>query len=99
VRDTSRAALLRGTLAVVISACCFGSISPLTVVATERGMALQSIQAWRYAASAMVLLAVAWWRPPARPRDAIPPWFTPQVLALAGSGQALVATLALAALR
>ncbi|MFO0096027.1 MAG: DMT family transporter [Gemmatimonadaceae bacterium] len=99
MRDTSRAALLRGTLAVVISACCFGSISPLTVVATERGMALQSIQAWRYAASAMVLLAVAWWRPPARPRDAIPPWFTPQVLALAGSGQALVATLARAALR
>lgn len=95
----ARAALLRGTLAVVLSACCFGSISPLTVVATDHGMALQSIQAWRYTASAVVLMAVALWRPPAPRSAGVASWTAPQVLAVAGGGQALVATLALAALR
>jgi drug/metabolite transporter (DMT)-like permease len=92
-------ALWRGTLAVVVSACCFGSISPLTVIATDHGMALQSIQAWRYCTTAVLLLAVAPWL---RTRPAVPgvaPWYTPKMLFLAGSGQAAVATLALLALR
>jgi drug/metabolite transporter (DMT)-like permease len=99
VSAAARAALWPGTLAVVISACCFGTISPLTVVATERGMALQSIQTWRYMASAVVLMGMARWQRPAPAGAGVVPWSAPRVLAVAGGGQALVATLALAALR
>lgn len=89
---------------MVISACCFGTISPLTVVATGRGMALESIQSWRYATSALLLLAIGavTRRPGTTPDGAaagLSPWYHPRTLLLAGAGQALVATLALAALR
>lgn len=99
--------MLRGTLAVVLSACCFGSISPLTVIATDRGMALETIQSWRYGTSAVLVLAFGWWTrrsAPARPAGrhsmaAVAPWYAPRPLLLAGGGQAIVATLALASLR
>lgn len=52
---TKRASLLRGTVAVIASACCFGSVPPLTVVATRRGMALESVQSWRYVTSVLLL--------------------------------------------
>lgn len=100
-----RSATLRGTLAVVVSACCFGSISPLTVIATDRGMALESIQTWRYFTSAVLVLAFGWWTrrrtpsPVPAPTNAEPAWHHPRVLLIAGGGQAIVATLALAALR
>lgn len=96
---TAPTALLRGTLAVVLSACCFGSISPLTVVATSHGMALQSIQAWRYLTTAVLLVGYALWRRPPQPPVGTAPWYAPRVLLVAGGGQALVATLALLALR
>jgi len=99
----SRAALWRGTLAVVVSACCFGSISPLTVIATDRGMALESIQTWRYFTSAVLVMVYGWWvrrgAAPASPSSSVRPWYHPSVLLVAGGGQAMVATLALAALR
>jgi len=98
--------LLRGTLAVAASACAFGSISPLTIIATDRGMALQGIQTWRYLTASLLLMAIARWdarrqissaaTPPA---VSIAPWYAPRVLFVAGSGQAMVATLALAALQ
>jgi len=101
--------VLRGTLAVAVSACCFGSISPLTIIATERGFALSGVQAVRYLTTALLLLAVAAWRrraglgrPPAHGRSAAAapaPWYAPQMLLVAGGGQATVATLALLALR
>ena len=99
----SSAQLLRATLLVVVSACCFGSISPLTVIATEHGMALESIQAWRYFTSALLLVALGWWRARA-PRRELPktdmaPWWSPALLLKAGGGQATVATFALVGLR
>jgi drug/metabolite transporter (DMT)-like permease len=90
--------MLRATLLIVLSACCFGSISPLTVIATDRGMALESIQAWRYTTSAVLLVAFGWWRG-RPPQVGVAPWFTPRVLLVAGGGQATVATLALVALQ
>lgn len=102
-------AVLRGTLAVAVSACCFGSISPLTIIATEHGLALPAIQAIRYGTTAVLLMALALWR--ARrgvspsvvsPSVSMPgalPWYHPRVLVVAGGGQAMVATLALLALR
>lgn len=94
----SSAQLLRATLLIVLSACCFGSISPLTVIATGHGMALESVQTWRYATSAVLLVALGWWRG-APPRPGVAPWFTPRILLVAGGGQATVATLALVALQ
>lgn len=104
---SARRAVLRGTLTVVVSACGFGSISPLTVIATERGMVLESIQTWRYLTSAVLVLAYSWWvrrGVPARPgvrgsRGPGAPWYAPRTLLIAGGGQAIVATLALASLR
>jgi drug/metabolite transporter (DMT)-like permease len=94
----------RGTLAVIGSACAFGSISPLTIIATDEGMALPAIQLWRYATTSTLLLLLLRW--PSRRAGIRPaqgsvgrPWFHPVTLLLAGGGQALVATLALSALR
>jgi drug/metabolite transporter (DMT)-like permease len=106
VSDAS-AARWRGTLAVVASACAFGSISPLTVLATGEGMALESVQSWRYLTSAVLLVAIAALRraAPAAPSSLhapsaqLAPWYHPRILLPTGGGQALVATLALAALR
>lgn len=96
--NPSSAPLLRATLLIVLSACCFGSVSPLTVIAMDRGMALESVQAWRYTTSAVLLVAFGWWRG-RPPRAGVAPWFTPRVLLVAGGGQATVATLALIALQ
>lgn len=100
--DTS-AARWRGTLAVIASACAFGSISPLTVLATGDGMALESVQSWRYLTSAVLLLTLGFLRrsaPPSRSSSVLmTPWYHPRILLPTGGGQALVATLALAALR
>ncbi len=93
----SSAQLLRATLLIVLSACCFGSLSPLTVIATGHGMALESVQSWRYTTSAVLLLAVGWWRGGA-PRIGVAPWWSPRILLLAGGPQATVATLALGSL-
>ena len=100
----TRRAQLRATLLIAASACCFGSIAPLTVIALKGGAELQSIQAWRYVTTAIVLTAYALWRPsPVRAPDRggtnVPPWYTPKVLLIAGGGQATIATLALMALR
>lgn len=97
------AARWRGTLAVIASACAFGSISPLTVLATGDGMALESVQSWRYLTSAVLLLTLGFFRrsaPPSRSSSVLmTPWYHPRILLPTGGGQALVATLALAALR
>lgn len=96
-------ATVRGTLAVAASACAYGSIPPLTVMATDRGMALPAIQTWRYVTAAMLLWGIMRWQAKgaASPTDDVwrTPWYAPSTLLLAGGGQALVATLALSALR
>jgi drug/metabolite transporter (DMT)-like permease len=106
--SVARRTQVRATLLIAASACCFGSIAPLTVIALKSGAALQSIQAWRYLTTAIVLTAYAMWRPsPARLSVAgtsvnaasVAPWYAPQVLLIAGGGQATIATLALLALR
>lgn len=96
----SQKAVLRGTALVLLSACCFGTISPLTVIATARGMPLQNVQAVRYVAAAVALLAIAQFtRPVVAPPPGTAPWWHPRLLLIAGGGQALIATLALLPLR
>jgi len=93
----------RATLFVVLSACCFGSLGPLTVIALENGARLEGVQSWRYGVSALLLLAYASRHRAsggAGPRDGgVRPWYHPRTLLVAGGGQAAVATLALLALR
>jgi drug/metabolite transporter (DMT)-like permease len=85
------------SLLVAFAACCFGSISILTVVATRAGTSLATLLFWRYALAGLVLLPIAW---RARPRVATMPGrarLARQVL-VAGLGQAAVAFLSLSAL-
>jgi len=102
---TARSDMLKATLLVAVSACCFGSISPLTLIAIDHGAALPGIQAWRYTTTAVLFSLYALWRPslvqqaPVTGSVPIAPWYSPRVMLVAGGGQALVATLALMALR
>ena len=84
---------------MVVSACCFGSISPLTLLALESGAALQGIQAWRYTTTAVLLIGWAYWRGAPVASDPLMRWWRPKTLLIAGGGQMLIATLALTALR
>ncbi len=100
----ARRGILKATLLVALSACCFGSISPLTLIALDHGAALPGIQAWRYTTTAVLFSLFAWWRPalvlPPEPGATVAtPWYSWRVMLVAGGGQALVATLALMALR
>lgn len=52
---------LRATLLVVLSACCFGSVSPLTTIALRHGALLQGVQTLRYGTSALLLIALGVW--------------------------------------
>ncbi len=92
---------LRSTLWILLSACCFGSVPPLTVLATNDGASLPSVQLWRYATSALVLGLLAY---RARQTDATilaspSPWRRPDITLLGGGAQFLVAALSLSALR
>ena len=86
------------SLLVALAACCFGSISILTVVATRQGTSLTTLLFWRFALAAVVLLPIAWRSvtpvlPAPRGRRAL------HALAIAGAGQAAVTFLTLSALR
>lgn len=98
---TARARTLRATMLVVFSACCFGSIGPLTVIALRNGAQLPGIQSWRYVVAALLLLAYARFTRSSRPapQPGVRPWHHPLTLLVAGGGQATVATLALLALQ
>ncbi len=86
------------SLLVAFAACCFGSISILTVVATRAGTALPTLLFWRYAVAAAVLAPIAW-RVRARAAELPRGAALARELAVAGVGQAAVAFLTLSALR
>jgi drug/metabolite transporter (DMT)-like permease len=86
------------SLLVALAACCFGSISILTVVATRQGTSLTTLLFWRFALASVVLLPIAWRSvtpalPAPRGRRAL------HGLLVAGVGQAAVTFLSLSALR
>jgi drug/metabolite transporter (DMT)-like permease len=86
------------SLLVALAACCFGSISILTVVATRQGTSLTTLLFWRFALASAVLLPIAWRSvtpalPAPRGRRAL------DGLLIAGVGQAAVTFLSLSALR
>ncbi len=91
----------RATLWILLSACCFGSLAPLTALATADGSTLQSVQLWRYATSALLLgVAAARARrkdPVRRARPAA--WRRPGITLFGGAAQFGIAALSLSALR
>lgn len=96
--EQDRRETVRATLLVVFAACCFGSVSPLTVIALKSGASLEGIQTWRYATTAVLLIGWAAWRGSPTPDKVAMRWWQPRMLLIAGGGQALIATLALSAI-
>jgi drug/metabolite transporter (DMT)-like permease len=92
---TSSRSVLRATLLVLFSACCFGSIATLVTLATNAGTRLVDVLAWRFLLAALLLVAVSGGIGVLRQhgRRALP------LLVLAGGGQALIGFIGLSALR
>ncbi|HJU65285.1 MAG TPA: DMT family transporter [Gemmatimonadaceae bacterium] len=83
------------TAFVAVSACCFGSIPVLTLLATQAGAPLVSVLAGRYGLAAPLFLVAAG-RSARQPMAATTKW---QAVLILGGGQALIAGLGLSALR
>ncbi|MEO8561939.1 MAG: DMT family transporter [bacterium] len=94
VRPQPTAGVLRATLLVLFSACCFGSIAIFVSIATGAGARLVDVLAWRYLLGALALRLLSGGFGAGR----VPPRRALSLLVLAGGGQALVAGLSLSAL-
>ena len=86
---------LVATLLVAAGACCFGSVSTLTLVGTGAGTSLETLIMWRYLLAAPILLFAAG----GRSAFAIPAALRWRIILLGGGGQAVVTALTLVALR
>jgi len=84
----------RATTLIALSACCFGSISTLTLLVTRAGTPLVPAMFWRYALAALVIVPVVAMTGPRQIswRRGL------ALLAVGGSGQALITYLSLRAL-
>ena len=80
---------------VAASACCFGSVSTLSLLGTGTGTSLEALIMWRYLLAAQVLLLAAG----GRAAFSMPPAVRWRIVLLGGGGQAIVTTLTLVALR
>jgi drug/metabolite transporter (DMT)-like permease len=95
VPTRDRAGTARATMLIVVAACCFGSIATLATLATRAGARIVDVLTWRYVIAAALLLIVNGGVAPVRAHSRRG-W---SLLLLGGGGQALIATLTLAALR
>ena len=95
LQHRDRVGTVRATMLIVVAACCFGSIATLATLATRAGARIVDVLTWRYVIAAVLLVALKGGVAPAR-AHARRAW--PLVL-LGGGGQAVIATLTLAALR
>jgi drug/metabolite transporter (DMT)-like permease len=92
--NAGRATPGRATLLVLVSACCFGSISTLALIATRDGTSLVAVLGARYLLAAAVLAGVA-----GRAGLRMPRGRALRTTVLGGRGQAAVTYVSLAALR
>jgi drug/metabolite transporter (DMT)-like permease len=94
VHQQPTSGVMRATLLILFSACCFGSIAIFVSIATGAGARLVDVLAWRYLLGGLALrmLSGGFGAGRVRPRRAL------ALLVLAGGGQALVAGLSLSAL-
>lgn len=92
--ERDRRGTARASAFVAIAACCFGSISVLTVLATREGLELRSILTWRYLLAVPVLILAAGGLRAMRADGGR----IARIIALGGGGQAVVAFLSLSSL-
>jgi drug/metabolite transporter (DMT)-like permease len=91
----ARPSTARATLLVVISACCFGSISVLSTLGINGGARLIDVLFWRYAIAVVLLVVVSGGLAAVR----VPRRRALELAAFAGGGQAALAFTTLSALR
>lgn len=58
--NSSRNSIFRATLLIVVSACCFGSLTTVTLLAMQAGMPLVNVIFWRFSIAALLLRALTW---------------------------------------
>ena len=92
---SARQSPIVATLFVAASACCFGSVSTLTLVGTGAGTSLPTLIMWRYLLAAPLLLIAA----RRRPSPAVAAGVRWRIIVLGGGGQAIVTALTLLSLR
>jgi drug/metabolite transporter (DMT)-like permease len=85
----------RATILIVVAACCFGSIATLATLATGAGARIVDVLTWRYVIASVLLVGATGGVGAMRAHSGRA-W---SLLLFAGGGQALIATLTLAALR
>lgn len=85
---------LAATGLVALAACCFGSISTLTLVGLDTGASLPALISWRYAIAAPLLFGLA-----GRAAFRQGAGTTLRLIVLGGGGQAIVTACTLMALR
>ena len=90
-----RVGTARATMLIVVAACCFGSIATLATLATRAGARIVDVLTWRYVIAAVLLVVVNGGMAPVRAHSRRA-W---SLLLFGGGGQAVIATLTLAALR
>ncbi|MGI9043186.1 MAG: DMT family transporter [Gemmatimonadaceae bacterium] len=84
----------RATALIVLSACCFGSLTTLTLLVTRAGLPLLPAMVWRYFLAAVVLAALVrpWTRSSITVRQAL------RLMIIGGCGQATITYFSLRAL-
>ena len=92
--SSSRQSILRATLLIVISACCFGSLTTVTLLAMQTGMSLVNVIFWRFSIAAVLLLVITWRARKEHPFNKVA-W---RLMALGGIAQALTSYLSFKAL-
>ena len=88
-------ATAKATGLVVLSACCFGSLTTLTLLVTRAGLPLLPAMVWRYSLAAIALLLIA-----RRPilQSGISRAQAARLMLIGGCGQAVITYLSLLAL-
>ncbi len=92
---SSNGGTAKATGLVVLSACCFGSLTTLTLFVTRAGLPLLPAMVWRYSLAAIALVLIAR-RPILRSR--ITKGQAARLMLIGGCGQAVITYLSLLAL-
>ncbi|HZK77946.1 MAG TPA: DMT family transporter [Gemmatimonadaceae bacterium] len=92
--SSGRHSIFRATLLVAFSACCFGSLTTVTLLAMHAGLSLVNVIFWRFFLAAGFLLVISWRSQREYPLDRTA-W---RLMAIGGIGQAIISYLSFKAL-
>ncbi|MEO7368476.1 MAG: DMT family transporter [Gemmatimonadaceae bacterium] len=90
----SRYPILRATALIVVSACCFGSLTTLTLLVMRQGLPLLDVVFWRFFLAAVILFAMTQ-RTQRRTSSSKAAW---RLVAIGGIAQAAISYLSFKAL-